>query len=200
MGYVYAAAGGADGPAVVFLAGVLEGPWSGWISLWGLMIVVLLLIPNIVYALRCRGEKNLCDNRLMNVIEQVGRYGSMLFMVLVFGKGSGFPSAAAFVVYLAGNLVLLTAYWVLWGIYYFKTKPRASISRQEGPTAVFIAGKPAVKRAAGIKMLLAVVPSLLFLLSGITLMSIPLILCALFFAAGHIYVTFVNIEKSIQRP
>ena len=199
MGHVYAAAG-ADGSTVVFSAGVLESAWSGWISMCGLVIVILLLIPNIVYALRNPGEKNLCSNRLMNVIEQAGWYGSMLFMVLFFGKGSGFPSVAAFAAYLAGNLVLLAVYWVLWGIYFFRTRPQVSVSRQEGPTAVFIAGKPAVKKTAVIKMLLAVVPSLLFLLSGIVLMHIPLILCAVFFSVVHIYVTFVNIEKSIHRP
>lgn len=187
-----------DGPTVVFSAGVLEGAFGGWISLWGLMIVVLLLIPNVIYALRNRGEKNLCDNRFMNVAEQLGRYGSMLFMVLNFGKG--FFSVWVYWVYLAGNLLLLGAYWALWGAFFFKMKPVVDISGQDGPTAVFIAGKPAVRNAAGIKVLLAVVPSLLFLLNGITLMYFPLILFAVLFAIGHIYVTCVNLEKSIHRP
>ena len=46
----------------------------GWINLFGAGFVILLLIPNIVYALKNRGEKNLCDDRAMNLLEQIGRY------------------------------------------------------------------------------------------------------------------------------
>ena len=37
----------------------------GFISLSGAVIVVLMLIPNIIYAIRCRGETNACTNRFM---------------------------------------------------------------------------------------------------------------------------------------
>ena len=59
--------------------------WN-WINFFELVIVVLLLAPNILYALKCRGEKNLCENRLMNVVEQIGRFGSMFFMIVCLGK------------------------------------------------------------------------------------------------------------------
>ena len=44
--------GGADGPTAIFVA---TSP--GWINFFGLIIVVLMLIPNIIYAIRHRGEK-----------------------------------------------------------------------------------------------------------------------------------------------
>ena len=52
----------------------------GWINLFGAGFVILLLIPNVVYALRNRGEENLCANRAMNLLEQTGRYGSIVLM------------------------------------------------------------------------------------------------------------------------
>ena len=41
----------------------------GWINVFGAVIVVLMLIPNIVYAIKNKGEKNLCANRCMNIVE-----------------------------------------------------------------------------------------------------------------------------------
>ena len=54
----------------------------GWINLFGGVLVLLMLIPNIVYALKNREEQNLCTNRLMNLAEQVGRYGCIVLMWL----------------------------------------------------------------------------------------------------------------------
>jgi len=173
--------GGADGPTSVFLAGKFSpGGFFNWINFSGLMIVILLLIPNILYAVRNHGAKNMCGNRVMNLLEQTGRYGSMLFMVLcVQGTGFGFRSIGAFLCYFLGNITLLLVYWGLW-ILYFVAEGK---SRVEG----FAAGK-----RLRLKMALAVVPSMLFLLSGVTLRYPLLIVCAVLFAAGHIYVTWVN--------
>ena len=62
--------GGADGPTSVFLAGRLGG---GWINVFGLCIVIAILVPNIIYAFRFRGVENKCTNKVMNIIEQIGR-------------------------------------------------------------------------------------------------------------------------------
>ena len=37
----------------------------GWINVFGAVIVILMLIPNIIYALKNKGEKNNCTNQLM---------------------------------------------------------------------------------------------------------------------------------------
>lgn len=87
----------------------------GWINAFGGIIVALMLVPNIVYALRYPGRGNQCQNRLMNALEQIGRYASMALMVFPLGVWKfAFPSAAAMLGYLLGNGALLAGYWVYW--------------------------------------------------------------------------------------
>ena len=50
--------GGADGPTSVFVAGKLG---MNWLSTFGLVLVILLLIPNIIYAVRVKNQKNKCN-------------------------------------------------------------------------------------------------------------------------------------------
>ena len=47
----------------------------GWVNIFGAVFAILMLIPNIVYAINNKGEKNLCTNRFMNLIEQIGASG-----------------------------------------------------------------------------------------------------------------------------
>ena len=164
----YSIIGGADGPTAVFLAGKVGDGWN-WMNLFGLMIVVLMLLPNIIYAMKFRDAKNQCNNKVMNTLEQVGRYGSMLFMVVnVFGE-YGFASVGAFLVYLFGNGALLLGYWIVWVLFFFKQKPWKSLA-------------------------LAILPTLIFLISGLTLQYVLLILCAVLFGVAHIYVTWQNVK------
>lgn len=142
-----------------------------WINVWGIAIIVIILIPNIAYAISHKGQKNLCKNKLMNIIEQVGRYACIIFMIFDVGKdGFGFYSPEAFGVYLVGNIMLLIAYLAFWCLY-------------------FIAW--GYNRA----MMLAVIPSAIFLLCGITLQNWLLIASAVIFSVGHIYVTHDNAVK-----
>ena len=85
----------------------------GWISFFGAVIVILMLAPNIVYALKNKGEQNLCSNRFMNAVEQVGRYACIVLMwfpLLVWKFG--FASVFEMLLYMAGNGALLVAYWI----------------------------------------------------------------------------------------
>lgn len=170
--------------------------WN-WINIFGLSIIALLLIPNIIYAIKNKGGKNLCENRCMNVLEQIGRHGSMLFMVVCLRDGGyGFSSVALFLVYVFGNLLFLIAYWTVWGIYFYTTRTEVT-GWVEGSASTFIAGKHKGKNAGVLKMSLAVLPSCLFLLSGITLGYVPLVVSAILFAIGHIYVTYINVTDEI---
>lgn len=159
--------GGADGPTAIFLAGKFDPAWN-WINLFGIVIVLLLLVPNVIYAMKYRGEQNKCSNRMMNILEQIGRYACMLFMILHIGDEYGFTSAEAFLIYLFGNIVLLSAYWIVWVMYF-------------------------AKRTRWKSMTLAILPGLIFLLSGIALAYIPLIISAIIFGVSHIYVTLQNV-------
>lgn len=193
----------ADGPTAYFYAGKVgtavnpgEGgflfTWN-WINTFGSLIIAFLLIPNIIYAIKHKGERNLCESRLMNILEQIGRYGSMLFMMVCLNSGGYvFSSVTAFLVYCFGNLLFLISYWVVWGIYFYMTRTEVT-GWVNGPASVFIAGKRKMKREGTLKMSLAALPSCLFLLSGITLEYIPLMITAILFAVGHIYVTYSNV-------
>lgn len=160
--------GGADGPTALF---VTECSGMGWLNVFGLILVVLLLIPNILYAVKVRSWENLCTNQAMNALEQIGRYGCMFLMVFNIGIAElGFSSIGAFLIYLVGNACLMIAYWVIWVLYFHKQTYWKQIS-------------------------LAMIPTGVFLLSGITMRHILLIVFGVAFGIGHIYVTSKNAVK-----
>ena len=140
----------------------------GWINLCGGVIVALMLIPNIVYALRSRDEQNRCTNRLMNLAEQAGRYGCIVLMWLpLLVWKFAFRSKGEMLLYFVGNGGLLLVYWLVFARYLRERTCRRA-------------------------MTLAVVPACIFLLSGLLLRHRLLVGFALLFAAGHIYVTWQN--------
>ena len=140
----------------------------GWINAFGGGIVVLMLIPNIVYAVKNKDEKNLCTNKLMNIIEQAGRYACIILMWLpLLVWEFGFNSVNDMLVYVLANSALVVSYWPVFAKY---LKEKTKI------TAV----------------VLAVIPSLIFILSGLFLRHWLLLAAALLFAVGHIYVTYQN--------
>lgn len=141
----------------------------GWINVFGAIIVVLMLVPNVVYALKNRGEENRCTNRWMNLLEQIGRYGCIAFMwfPLLVGKFS-FQSVPEMTLYLGGNGALLAVYWFVYARYLRERTRRRALT-------------------------LAVVPACIFLMSGLLLRHWLLVVFALFFAVGHIYVTTQNV-------
>jgi hypothetical protein len=141
----------------------------GWINVFGAIIVVLMLVPNVVYALKNRGEENRCTNRWMNLLEQIGRYGCIAFMwfPLLVGKFS-FRSVPEMTLYLGGNGALLAVYWFVYARYLRERTRRRALT-------------------------LAVVPACIFLMSGLLLRHWLLVVFALFFAVGHIYVTTQNV-------
>ena len=140
----------------------------GWINVFGAVIVVLMLIPNIVYAIKNKGEKNLCANRFMNIVEQVGRYACivLMWMPLLVWK-FGFASVLDMMLYMACNGLFLVAYWIAFAVYM-------------------------KQKTVQLALVLAVLPACIFLLSGILLHHWLLVAFAILFAIGHIYVTYKN--------
>lgn len=162
----YMMIGGADGPTSVFIAGELGN--TSWLNIFGLIIVALILIPNIIYAIAVKGQKNKCKNMFMNILEQVGRYACMLLMIFNVGITEfGFSSVALFLVYLFGNAALLVAYWVVWMLYFKKP-------------------------SFGKQIALAVIPTAIFLLCGVTMGHWLLVIFAVVFGVAHVYVTCKN--------
>jgi len=79
----------------------------------------------------------------------------------------GFLNVEEMLVYVVGNLGLTVAYIIIW-IPYFKRK------------------------TLGKAIALAVIPTCIFLLSGLLLRHWLLVLAALLFGMGHIYITYQN--------
>ena len=139
-----------------------------WINIFGLIIIVLLLIPNAIYAYKNKNIENKCKNKLMNIIEQIGRYGSMLLMVFNIGVVElGFKSNESFAIWIISVIILMILYWIFW-ILYFKSKGLIKA------------------------MVLAIIPSIIFIYTGIMLRYWLLVTFGVLFAVGHIYVTYKN--------
>ena len=143
----------------------------GWINAFGALVVAVLLIPNIIYSLKNKGEKNLCSNKIMNAVEQIGRYGCIVLMWLpLLVPEFGFSSVAQMLFYTVGDGVLLLSYLLIFGLFLKKKSPGKALA-------------------------LAVLPACIFLISGILLKHYLLIAFAIVFAVGHIYVTAKNLSK-----
>lgn len=165
----YSIIGGADGPTSVFIAGKIG---AGWFNTYGLVFLILLLIPNIVYAFKIRDVKNKCTAKWAFIMEQIGRYGSMFFMVFTVGSlTQGWASVQEFFLYIIGSAALLLLYWIVWLLYFIERKVWKS-------------------------MALAVLPTLLFVLGSVSMRNILAIVCAAAFGIGHIYVTYQNVRSA----
>ena len=143
-----------------------------WFSPFGLCFMTAILIPNIVFAVKQKdGFENKYNNRILELFENVGRYGCFAFMVInVPPLWFGFPSDELFAVYLITNIVLSLAYILIWIIFFRKSGLFRSVA-------------------------LSVIPSLIFLLSGILSRSVLLLISALIFAPCHIIISVKNAEE-----
>lgn len=160
--------GGSDGPTSIFLAGKIGGFSVGWLNIFGLILMILILLPNMIYAHKFKDAENKCTNKVMNITEQVGRYSTMFLMVFNIGIAElGFSSIEACLIYGVGNLILLAAYWCFWLLYFKEQKMAYALA-------------------------LAIIPTGIFLLSGITMRHILLIVTSVIFGIGHIYVSYAN--------
>lgn len=140
-----------------------------WFNYYGLIAVAIILIPNIISAVVDKGAfVNKYSNKAMLVSEQIGRYGCMAFMIFnIPYTYFDFWFDSALIVYLIVNGTLLALYILGWIIY------------RKGQSVV--------------KMLwLSIAPTVLFLFSGIMLLSIPLIVFAIIFGIGHITISYMN--------
>lgn len=135
------------------------------------MVLAALLAPNILYAAKRAGASagRVPGAWLMAAQEQIGRFGCMALMCVRLPLWhAGFASAAAQTVWLSLTMVLLAAYVLLWVFYFHRAGSKA------------------------LAVLLAAIPSALFLLSGFLWRSFPLTLLAMLFTVAHIRVTWVN--------
>lgn len=136
----------------------------GWINLINAMIILLLMIPNIIYVAKRSTPPSKCAVAV-RAAEQIGRYACIAFMIFpVFVWKFGFRSVSEMLAYIAINIILLTAYYAFW-IPYFKRETKT------------------------VALALAILPTCIFLISGLLLRHVLLVLFAVIFGACHIYIT-----------
>ena len=131
--------------------------------------MIIIMIPNVIFAVKCKdGFENLWKNRAVELLEQIGRFGCFGFMVFnIPGTWFGFVSDEAFAVYLMVDSLLVALYCVIWALCFKKN-------------SIFRA------------LALSVLPSVIFLFSGIMLRSVLLIAAAVIFAPCHILLSYKN--------
>lgn len=159
-----------DGPTSVFFAGKLG---LNWINFFGLIIMMLIMIPNIIYAVKRKGNLTTYKNKFIDCLEQIGRYASMFLMVFNIGLFEfGFCSTEMFITYAIGNSILIVLYLIFW-IPYSKHNTLWN------------------------GMILAIIPACIFILSGVTLRHYLLVISSIIFAIGHVTMTYKTHEKSV---
>lgn len=146
-----------------------------WFNPFGLVFITIIMIPNIVFAIRCKdGFTNNYRNKTVELVEQIGRYGCFGFMIFNFpGTWFGWASNEAFALYLILDALLVALYCVLWIVCWKKN------------------GMFKVLALSGI-------PSVVFLISGIISRSILLTVAALLFAPAHIFISYQNAKGEKQ--
>jgi hypothetical protein len=145
-----------------------EGLTMEWLNLHGLLIMLLIMLPNILYALGKKHSVGTYHNKAIELIEQIGRFSSVFLMVfnlpfLTYGYWFAYGEG----LYKLSTGFLTLVYCLVWYVYYKEAK-------------------------FGKAMALALIPTSIFLLSGILMANLPLIFMALVFGFGHCTITYHN--------
>lgn len=139
-----------------------------WFNYYGLIIMTVIMIPNIIYAVKHKNSGNSYRNKIVEVSEQIGRYGCFVLMIFnIPYTYFGFWFEHALIVYLSANGGLCLAYLIFWIICRNRNDKLKALS-------------------------LSIIPSCIFLFCGIVLASIPLILFSVLFAVCHIFISCKN--------
>lgn len=144
----------------------------GWFNLYGLVIIIIMMMPSIIYAFKIRdGFKNNYKNKVLEEFENTGRIGSMIFMIFNIPLSYlNFWFENAIYVYLIINGILLVVYILSW-IFLWKENNLRKV------------------------LLLSIVPSVMFLFSGIMILSVLLLVFAVIFASTHIIISIKNYNR-----
>lgn len=144
----------------------------GWFNIFGFIFICIIMIPNVIFAIKCKdGFENKWNNKFVETIEQIGRFCCFGFMIINIPRTYfGWWSDEAFAIYLIINIILVILYCLIWIICFKKN-------------SVFKA------------LALSIIPSIIFLFSGIMSRSILLIVSSIIFAPSHIMISYNNAKK-----
>ncbi len=144
-----------------------------WFNLYGLIAIIIILIPNIIYAIFNKNSfENIVQNKAIIIFEQIGRFGCMIFMVFnIPYTYFGFWFESGKFVYLIAGGILLLIYCLGWVILFNKTSRLKTLW-------------------------LSITPTILFLFCGAMITSIPLIVFAIIFGVNHIWLSIANVTQT----
>lgn len=137
-------------------------------NIYGLIIMVIVMIPNIIFAIKDKNFESKYHNKVVEIIEQIGRFGSMVLMIFnipLLEFGYWFNNGK--IVYMVLTGVLAVLYCFVWFLYFRKSTMEKAMS-------------------------LAIIPTIIFLFSGIVQGKVLLIITAILFGIGHIIITYNN--------
>lgn len=148
----------------------------GVFNFYGLIAVVTILVPNLMWAISKKGEfTEYYNNRLVSVLEQIGRFGCFITMIVnIPYTYFGYFFEYGNLVYLVFSGIVVCVYLIGW------------IAKGE-------------KEGVGYALWLSIAPSVLFLVDGILILSIPLIVFAVIFAPCHILISYKNASAEAKK-
>lgn len=136
-----------------------------WFNYYGLAIMAVIMIPNIIYAVKHKNQVVVYDNKAAIIFEQIGRYGCFAFMIFnIPYTYIGFWFSFGKIFYITVNAVLLLGYCISWSV---------------------LRNKNGIVKA----LLLSIIPSSVFIVSSILIASILLFVFSVIFAVTHILVS-----------
>lgn len=137
----------------------------GWFNYYGLIIVALIMIPNIVFAIKTKNADSKYSNKAVETLEQIGRYGCIVFMIFnIPYTYFNFWFEHALIVYLIIDGTLSLIYLLFWTICWNKSNLFRALS-------------------------LSIIPSIIFVASGILLANMLLIAFSVLFSVFHIFIS-----------
>lgn len=140
----------------------------GWFNYYGLAVMAVIMIPNIIYAVKHKNSENAYRNKAVEISEQIGRYGCMVVMIFnIPYTYFNFWFDYALIVYLSVNGALCFVYLTFWVICWNRNDKLKALS-------------------------LSIIPSVIFIFSGVVLANIPLIAFSVLFAINHISISCKN--------
>lgn len=147
-----------------------------WFNFIGLVFVAVILIPNIIFAAKNKdGFQNFYHNKFVEVFEQIGRFGC--FITMFFTPpflNLGFKINGAKTAYIITGAVLVALYCLGWIVFGKENSVRKSLA-------------------------LSIIPSVLFLESGLLSLNFPLIILSLIFAPCHIIISYKNAKATEEK-
>lgn len=128
-----------------------------------------MMIQNVIYAFTHKdGFENKFENKRLEMIEQIGRFGSIAFMMIqIPGLTLGYWFSYAPIVYFSFTIIIASIYCFFWICFWKEDSVRKALA-------------------------LSILPAVLFLFSGLIVLNIPLVITAILFSYGHIKISYYN--------